>query len=188
MDNNPGTDAKLFSDTHPYVAHAYKGARKAVEKFMAERVKGEKAITCETKKDALKTATKKAYEWISENVPEKGYSLKATADPNTHRLNVSRGSLKDVVDHFKTPEDKMLISELISNMAKRVYTHSAALGEGKKGDPETIKKNLNKKRDRGVVGYNYYDVRIGGTLWELNCEVYKKGFEKPYALKHKKEN
>lgn len=42
LDNNPGTDAKLFSDTHPYVAHAYKGAKKAVEKFIREKF-GKKA-------------------------------------------------------------------------------------------------------------------------------------------------
>lgn len=34
LENNPGKDAKLFSDKHPYVAHAYPGAREAVERFM----------------------------------------------------------------------------------------------------------------------------------------------------------
>ncbi|WP_315352449.1 hypothetical protein [Phocaeicola abscessus] len=42
LDNNPGTDAKLFSDTHPYVAQAYKGARKAVERFIKRREQMEK--------------------------------------------------------------------------------------------------------------------------------------------------
>lgn len=36
LDNNPGEDAKLFSDTHPYVAKAYPGAKAAVENFMME--------------------------------------------------------------------------------------------------------------------------------------------------------
>ena len=30
LDNNPGKDGKLFNDTHPYVAKAYKGAAEAV--------------------------------------------------------------------------------------------------------------------------------------------------------------
>lgn len=35
LDNNPGTDGKLFSDNHPYQAEAHKGAKKAVDKLMA---------------------------------------------------------------------------------------------------------------------------------------------------------
>lgn len=34
LDNHPEKDAKLFSYTHPYIKHAYKGAEKAVDKLM----------------------------------------------------------------------------------------------------------------------------------------------------------
>lgn len=37
LDNNPGADAKMFSDSHPYIKHTYKGARKAVEDFIDKR-------------------------------------------------------------------------------------------------------------------------------------------------------
>ena len=33
LENNPAKDAKLFSDKHPYVKNAYKGAKKAVDKL-----------------------------------------------------------------------------------------------------------------------------------------------------------
>lgn len=39
LDNNPGRDAKIFSDTHPYIANAYPTADKAVRDFL-ERRKG----------------------------------------------------------------------------------------------------------------------------------------------------
>lgn len=39
LDNNPGKDGKLFSDTHPYVANAYEGAKEAVKKFIEARAK-----------------------------------------------------------------------------------------------------------------------------------------------------
>ena len=39
LDNNPGEDAKIFSDTHPYIANAYPTADKAVKDFL-ERRKG----------------------------------------------------------------------------------------------------------------------------------------------------
>lgn len=37
LDNNPGTDGRLFSDTHPYIAHAYSGAKQAVKSFIEEQ-------------------------------------------------------------------------------------------------------------------------------------------------------
>ncbi|WP_158580811.1 hypothetical protein [Bacteroides sp. AM16-24] len=37
LDNNPGEDGKLFSDSHPYIADAYQGAGKAVETFLKKR-------------------------------------------------------------------------------------------------------------------------------------------------------
>lgn len=39
LDNNPGKDAKLFGDTHPYIQEAHPGAKKAVDKLM-KRIEG----------------------------------------------------------------------------------------------------------------------------------------------------
>ena len=36
LDNNPADDQKLFADSHPYIAHPYRGARKAVDKLMQQ--------------------------------------------------------------------------------------------------------------------------------------------------------
>jgi len=37
LDNNPGKDAQLFSDTHPYIENAYRGAEKAVDNFIEKQ-------------------------------------------------------------------------------------------------------------------------------------------------------
>lgn len=37
LDNNPGVDGKLFSDTHPYITNAYEGAKEAVKTFMKDK-------------------------------------------------------------------------------------------------------------------------------------------------------
>jgi hypothetical protein len=34
LNTNPARDGKIFSDTHPYIANAYKGAKKAVKNFL----------------------------------------------------------------------------------------------------------------------------------------------------------
>ena len=38
LDNNPGKDGKLFSDSHPYIAKSYAGAKQAVEKIVNSEV------------------------------------------------------------------------------------------------------------------------------------------------------
>ncbi len=192
---NPGKQMACFPAYNTYTISKCKDCPNRPGKLKLAKVPDNELCTaCKVIKEQtfikeakrIKEASKEAYEWVSGHVPEKGYTLPATSDNDTHELRISRGSLKDVVDHFKRPEDKMIIATLMDLLEERVYTHNALLGEGKKGDPKTIKKNLKKKSDRGVVSYNYYDIRIGEEVWELNCEVYKKGFEKPYALKRKK--
>ncbi|RGL13334.1 LPD3 domain-containing protein [Bacteroides uniformis] len=37
LDNNPGRDGKLFSDTHPYIANGYEGAKEAVKEFLKNK-------------------------------------------------------------------------------------------------------------------------------------------------------
>lgn len=36
LDSNPGIDAKIFADSHPYIANAYPGAQEAVENAVKE--------------------------------------------------------------------------------------------------------------------------------------------------------
>ena len=43
LDNNPANDRKLFADSHPYIAHPYRGARKAVDKLM-QQIEADKRI------------------------------------------------------------------------------------------------------------------------------------------------
>ena len=41
LDNNPGRDAKLFSDTHPYIQNAYEGAKEAVRELISRETLGQ---------------------------------------------------------------------------------------------------------------------------------------------------
>ena len=50
LDNNPGKDGKLFSDSHPYIAKATPQAHKAVEKYMSEKVDLEKPVKVKVEK------------------------------------------------------------------------------------------------------------------------------------------
>ena len=54
LDNNPASDGKLFSDTHPYYTEAYPGAQEAVENFLKKRSPSSLRRTEEEKKEILR--------------------------------------------------------------------------------------------------------------------------------------
>lgn len=57
LDNNPGKDGKLFSDSHPYITKAYAGATNAVENKIIKRRKKTEA----EKEDIRKRWAKRGY-------------------------------------------------------------------------------------------------------------------------------
>ena len=71
LDNNPGTDGRLFSDTHPYIANAYDGAKEAVKKYLTERRQKEKPIVYDPtkEKERQKAGRKKLSAWYANNLP-----------------------------------------------------------------------------------------------------------------------
>ncbi|MBQ6377617.1 MAG: hypothetical protein IJJ56_02325 [Prevotella sp.] len=88
LDNNPGTDGKLFADSHPYVANAYPGAKEAVEKVVR---------TLEIKETKL--SLRKAVQGKMANNKKFG-----------HDILVSRASIDEWVNQpFKYPDEKILM-------------------------------------------------------------------------------
>lgn len=69
LENNPGEDGKLFSDSHPYVAKAYPGAKGAVASVVGrtKRTKEQEEVIRQAWEDR-KESYKKAKEW-AEKIP-----------------------------------------------------------------------------------------------------------------------
>ena len=65
LDNNPAKDAKLFSDTHPYIRNGYKGAREAVREFIEEQLL---SLDSKTFKEDIKRQRTEIREWAKENL------------------------------------------------------------------------------------------------------------------------
>lgn len=96
LDNNPGKDGKLFSDTHPYIANAYPGAKKAVERLMG-------------KLDAVREA-EESIRGIIEQI-ETGY---------TQGLSVMIGSLSADIKEFLLKEGIELLTDEVYMTDKQI--------------------------------------------------------------------
>lgn len=96
LDNNPGKDGKLFSDTHPYIANAYPGAKKAVERLMG-------------KLDAVREA-EESIQGIIEQI-ETGY---------TQGISVIIGNLSEDVRQFLLKKDIELQTDEVYMTDKQI--------------------------------------------------------------------
>ena len=96
LDNNPGKDGKLFSDTHPYIANAYPGAKKAVKKLMGEL-------------DAVREAEESVRDIIEQI--ETGY---------TQGLSVMIGSLSADIKEFLLKEGIELLTDEVYMTDKQI--------------------------------------------------------------------
>ena len=96
LDNNPGKDGKLFSDTHPYIANAYPGAKKAVKKLMGEL-------------DAVREAEESIRDIIEQI--ETGY---------TQGLSVMIGSLSADIKKFLLKEGIELLTDEVYMTDKQI--------------------------------------------------------------------
>ncbi len=88
LDNNPATDAKLFADSHPYIAKAGSEAKKAVKKFMAENTRQPEEYDTKKYKSGgeLQTPQHGKQNKIEEKKNRKAYELLAKQYGSKYRL------------------------------------------------------------------------------------------------------
>lgn len=108
LDNNPGKDAQLFSDTHPYIAGAHKGAKAAVNTFMADK-------TPET----LKYTTYKKYKnggevLIHPDVNKKGSDYKQLITIANQFAKEGKSVKLTPSVHFKSEEYSQIYGSLLN--------------------------------------------------------------------------
>jgi len=66
------------------------------------------------------------------------------------------------------------------------FVRFSPLGEVKDMTSEIDIRNIKKKKDRGVTGYNEYEIEISGETWQLKTEIRKDKKETLYNAFKKK--
>ena len=88
LDNNPATDAKLFADTHPYIALADRQAKKATKKFITKNIRQPEEYNTKKYKSGgeLQTPQHGKQNKIEEKKNRKAYELLAKQYGAKYRL------------------------------------------------------------------------------------------------------
>ena len=84
-----------------------------------------------------------------------------------------------------------MLADIESNPQGLKFIRFDVLGSNKDMSNPKDRKNVKKKSERGVIGYNVYDYYKGGIRYRIGLEVIKKkqskiAWEEPYYIKSPK--
>lgn len=139
LDNNPAKDAKLFSDTHPYVQNGYKGAREAVREFIEGQVLSPDSKTF---KEDIKRQRAEVREWAKENLVGKTAYAPGLGTP----VSFTSTGIKEALNqpHKYLIEKNDAVRDIVRLLGSSRYV---------KTDPDVKGRNFN---------YHYYEIEVAG--------------------------
>ena len=159
LDNNPGQDAKLFADSHPYIAEAYPGAEETVEKTL-KKEKIEKFDNVPVRNGSVRVSSMHGKKERAENIrvatylAEKyGYDIDLIANPEGRKSADSFNRTLGIEQEYKvnsTPT-KSSIDNLLRSGAKQadhivlVIDSEIPLGELRNAIKDRVERTANIK-------------------------------------------
>lgn len=131
----------------------------------------DKSEVCVSKKELLRS---------SENFTKKSESLQ------TGNYFQTKKTLRLGLDHARTAEEVAAQKWIAQHLENLRFVRFSPLGEVKDMTSEIDIRNIKKKKDRGVTGYNEYEIEISGETWQLKTEIRKDKKETLYNAFKKK--
>lgn len=99
-----------------------------------------------------------------------------------HKLSRNGKSLKNFLAHCRSIEELDVVKEVWNNPQKLIFERISQLGEGKDLTDDKAVKNLEKKKERGVVSYFTYRFEYMGKIWEIKTELIRDKYEQFYSI------
>lgn len=100
-------------------------------------------------------------------------------------LKYSRSSLKRSIVHAKNKEEVDMFKYVVTHPKEMLFCRKSIFGEVKDVNNKIDLRNLERKRKRGVIHYNEYELQKNDEVWLIKTEVYKNGIEIPYNIRLK---
>lgn len=100
----------------------------------------------------------------------------------TKNFYQTRKSFKRGISHARNIEEAEMYRIINDQISELVFVRESPLGEVKDlSDPKDIA-NIERKRQRGVTGYNVYKLHLNGNVWLIKTEVHHGISEAIYHL------
>lgn len=100
----------------------------------------------------------------------------------SNELLETKKSLRRFLSHCYTMEEIEAAKYIWNHPEELRFERVSPLGEGKDMDNPEDAKNIQNKKDRGIVSYYEYSFDYNGKKWLLKTERHKNGFEMFYTF------
>ena len=187
---NPGRQKVIFPPHHPY--YGRQGYGHCLNPHLAADMGGNEvckvlAEVMRAKENprnmTLKEIDKEIKAWA-----KSGGGVRKSEHYETGALKLTYDTIKRYLGHARNADEKWLLADIEENPQRLKFVRFDPLGDNKDMSSERDKKNVTKKAERHVTGYNVYDYEIGGKSYRIGFEVVRKGeelYEQPYYVKKK---
>ncbi|MEL6039040.1 phage minor head protein [Bacteroides faecis] len=167
LDNNPGVDGKLFSDTHPYIENGYEGAKEAVDGFLARKFPDYAEVKTEPRHDQNEKYSERTKELRKEAAGTvKGITLDNKVFK--HPVTVSQTAIKEWLN--QPHEHYAHKNEMILNI-KDIFRKSKYVGA------------VDKYKDiPGLVQSHLFEIKILGDKSWIIVREYEDGSFRLYSI------
>lgn len=183
---NPGLEQKTFPDYNPYTIRRCrscsipKGEGK-LARFVSDN---ELCRACVFIRTCLEQRRDPGFiSFKRELMGEATRIQKESENLATGRFYQTRKSFKRGIGHARNAEEAEMYSIINEHASDMVFMSESPLGEGKDLSNPKEAANVEKKRQRGVTGYNIYSLRLNGDVWLIKTEVHRGASEAIYHLR-----
>lgn len=188
---NGGIDKRVFPNKHPYYSCRQMGSCGKVE-LAAKFGKNDLCKGCmiisgvrrEQTRQKLKRTDKEVKTWTNNKLGKNKIVIQQSEFIKTKKIAITNPVIKNYLGHAKDIEAKELIYKI--DKLEFELIGSSKLGASKDMNNAKDKKNVDEKRKRGVVSYNYYKAKYGKFEVLADFEVHKNKYEQPYSIRIKK--
>lgn len=111
--------------------------------------------------------------------------LRITPKLHDGEILYSKKTLKRCIVHAKNKKEVDMFKYVITHTEELLYKRKSMLGEVKNLNKDEDINNILKKKKRGVVHYNEYELQKNNEVWLVKTEVCKNGIEIPYNIRMK---
>lgn len=187
---NPGRQKVIFPPHHPY--YGRQGYGHCLNPHLAADMGGNEVckVLAEVMraKDNPRNMTLKEIDKEIKAWAKTGGGVRKSEHYETGALKLTHDTVKRYLGHARNADEKWLLADIEENPQQLRFVRFDPLGDNKDMSSERDKKNVTKKAERHVTGYNVYDYEIGGKSYRIGFEVIRKGeelYEQPYYVKKK---
>lgn len=187
---NAGSQQKTMPDYNPYTisrcrdCDIAKGKGRLAKNFIPDN---ELCAACRLVRQCREQQEKGCVIQTRNEILEITEKINITSDRlQTGVYYQTKKSMRRGLSHAYSVEEADMFTVIPKNLDKLTFVRFSPLGEVKDLSLEKDIKNIKKKTERGVTGYNIYEATINDATWIIKTEVWNNRAETAYVVIKKK--